>query len=133
MKRKLNLKNMRSLTYLLFAFVVIFSCSTGRKNIENNTLNKGIIKPYSEDPRYWEYNGEQVLLLEGSKDDNLFQAQNLEEHLDELQLIGGNYIRNTMSARDSGNVMRFLKQPDGKYDLNKWNPEYWQRVENMLA
>ena len=125
---------MRSLTNLLLALVVTCSsCSSGNKNTENNTLNKGIIKPYSEDPRYWEYKGEQVLLLGGSKDDNLFQAQNLEEHLNELQAIGGNYIRNTLSARDSGNVMRFLKQPGGKYDLDKWNPEYWQRFENMLA
>jgi hypothetical protein len=125
---------MKTLAYLLLAAIVSScSCSTGRKNTDDNTLNKGTIRPCLEDPRYWEYKGEQVLLLGGSKDDNLFQAQNLEEHLDSLQAAGGNYIRNTLSARDSGNVMRFLIQPDGKYDLNKWNPEYWQRFETMLA
>ena len=115
---------MKFLNYLLLAFFVIgYSCSS----------DKGIIKPYSENPRYWEYKGEQVLLLGGSKDDNLFQVQNLEEHLDSLQAVGGNYIRNTLSARDPGNVMRFLIQADGLYDLDKWDPEYWQRFENMLA
>ncbi len=112
---------MKSLRYLILAFIVTgYSCSPG------------VIRPSTEDPRYWEYKGEQVLLLGGSKDDNLFQIENLEEHLDDLQAVGGNYIRNTLSARDSGNVMRFLIQPDGLYDLEKWNPEYWQRFENML-
>ncbi len=111
----------RKLRYLMLVLIVAgYGCSTRE------------IKPYSENPRYWEYKGEPVLLLGGSKDDNLFMAENLEEHLDELQACGGNYIRNTMSARDSGNVFRFLIQPDGLYDLNKWNPEYWQRFENLL-
>ena len=135
MERKLNQQiSIKSFTFLFLAFTVSFySCSTGRKNIENNTLNKGTLKPWSENPRYWEYKGEPVLLLGGSKDDNLFQIANLEEHLDDLQATGGNYIRNTLSARDSGNIMRFLIQPDGLYDLEKWNPEYWERFENMLA
>ena len=126
MKRKFNLRgSMKSLTYLMLAIIVSCgSCSSG---------SKGVIKPYSENPRYWEYKGEPVLLLGGSKDDNLFQIENLEEHLDSLQAVGGNYIRNTLSARDPGNVMRFLIQPDGKYDLDKWDPEYWRRFENMLA
>jgi uncharacterized protein DUF6298 len=124
---------MRIFSYLLFAFIVIvYSCSPGPRKNKINTLDKGMIKPWSENPRYWEYKGEPVLLLGGSKDDNLFQIQDLEEHLDELQAIGGNYIRNTLSARDTGNVKRFLIQPDGFYDLNKWDPEYWQRFENML-
>ncbi len=121
MKLKAN-SSMKSLRYLILAFIVTgYSCSPG------------VIRPSKEDPRYWEYKGEQVLLLGGSKDDNLFQIANLEEHLDDLQAVGGNYIRNTLSARDSGNVMRFLIQSDGLYDLDKWNPEYWQRFETMLA
>ena len=47
-------------------------------------------------------------------------------------MFGGNYIRNTMSDRDSGNKRAFAEIPHRKYDLNEWNPDYWQRFENLL-
>jgi len=90
------------------------------------------IKPYKENPRYWQYKGKPVLLLGGTQDDNLFQIPGLEEHLDLLQSVGGNYIRNTMSSRDSGNTWPFYLQPDGYYDLDRWNEEYWKGFESLL-
>ena len=57
------------------------------------------IQPYDENRYYWQYEGEPVMLLGGSKDDNLFQLPELKEHLDEIAEVGGNYIRNTMSDR----------------------------------
>ncbi|MGQ9731332.1 MAG: hypothetical protein ACUVX8_08635, partial [Candidatus Zipacnadales bacterium] len=92
------------------------------------------IRPWPTNPRYWEYKGEPVLLLGGSKDDNLFQIPDLEEHLDLLKSVGGNVIRNTMSDRqDFGyEVYPFKQLPDGKYDLEQWNDEYWRRFETML-
>lgn len=75
-----------------------------------------------------------MLLLGGSDDDNLFQLPRLEEHLDAIQAAGGNYIRNTMSDRhDRGTeVYAYHRRTDGKYDLARWNDEYWSRFENML-
>ena len=90
------------------------------------------IKPYVKNPHYWQYNGEPVLLLGGTKDDNLFQIPDLEEHLTLLHQVGGNFIRNTMSSRDSTDVYPFLMLDNGKYDLDKWNPVYWTRFENLL-
>jgi Family of unknown function (DUF6298) len=92
------------------------------------------IQVYKENPRYWQYKGKPVLLLGGSKDDSLFQIPDLKQHLDDLAAVGGNYIRNTMSSRqDKGfEVYRYLRLPNGKYDLNQWNPQYWKRFENML-
>jgi hypothetical protein len=92
------------------------------------------IQPWPQNPRYWQYKGRPVLLLGGSKDDNLFQIPDLKEHLDAIQKAGGNYIRNTMSDRnDKGfEVYPFKRRPDGKYDLKQWNEEYWLRFENML-
>jgi hypothetical protein len=92
------------------------------------------IQPWTKNPRYWQYRGQPVLLLGGSKDDNLFQIPDLKEHLDEIRAAGGNYIRNTMSDRkDKGfEVYPFFQRPDGKYDLEQWNEEYWRRFENML-
>jgi len=92
------------------------------------------IQPWSKNPRYWQYKGRPVLLLGGSKDDNLFQIPDLKEHLDEMAAVGANYIRNTMSDRkDKGfEVYPFKQLPDGKYDLEQWNDEYWRRFENLL-
>ena len=84
-------------------------------------------------PQYWEYKGKTVLLLGGSVEDNLFQIPDLKAQLDALQKAGGNYVRNTMSSRDEGNVWAFGKTESGdKYDLATWNPEYWQRFDTFL-
>lgn len=92
------------------------------------------LKPYTGNPDYWQYEGQPVLLVGGSEDDNLFQLPHLRKHLDAMREVGGNYIRNTMSDRhDRGfEVYPFLQRKDGKYDLDHWNPEYWSRFENML-
>ncbi|NQT89488.1 hypothetical protein HQ560_22150 [bacterium] len=92
------------------------------------------IRPWTKNPRYWQYKGEPVLLLGGSKDDSLFQIPDLEEHLDLLAKVGGNVIRNTMSDRRDHDfeVYPFKELPSGKYDLEQWNDEYWRRFEALL-
>jgi len=87
------------------------------------------IRPWSRDPRYWQYKGRPVLLLGGSKDDNLFQIPDLVEHLDAMAAAGANYIRNTMSDRkDFGfEVYPFRQLPGGKYDLDTFDDQYWRR------
>ncbi len=97
---------------------------------------KSPIQPWSENPWYWQYNDEPILLLGASSDDNLFQwpAQMLVSHLDSMKLVEANYVRNTMSDRvDRGfEIYPFEKLKNGKYDLNKWNKEYWKRFETFL-
>ena len=92
--------------------------------------------PWKENEWYWSYQDEPVLLLGGSDDDNLFQwpEEELLAQLDRLADAGGNVIRNTMSDRqDKGfEVYPFARRDDGKYDLDDWNDEYWQRFERML-
>lgn len=85
-------------------------------------------------PQYWSRGGNPVLLLGGSKEDNLFQIPDLEEHLDLLADAGGNYVRCTMSSRDQGNLWPFrFDETAGAYDLERWNDEYWARFERFLA
>src|SRR5210317_1320510 len=79
----------------LFVFVIVFlseSCGTPEENR---------IKPWTENPWYWQYKGEPVMLLGASSDDNLFQwpAEMLIPHLDSMKEVGANYVRNTMSDR----------------------------------
>ncbi len=90
------------------------------------------IEPSENHPQYWSYKGREVMLLGGSVEDNLFQIPDVEDHLDLLKSSGGNYVRNTMSSRDSGNVWPFYRRDDGLYDLNQWEPEYWERFSRFL-
>jgi hypothetical protein len=90
------------------------------------------LRPSPEHPRYWQYEGEPTLLIGGSTEDNLFQVDRLETHLDRLVDAGGNYVRNTMSSRDPGNVWPFHRRDDGTYDLERPNEAYYQRLEHLL-
>lgn len=93
----------------------------------------GRIRPYEKNPRYWQYQGKPVLLLGASDDDNLFQwtDERLVQHLDRLMEAGGNYVRNTMSDRDPANLRPFA-HTGGKFDLDRWNEEYWARFATFL-
>jgi hypothetical protein len=87
----------------------------------------------SPHPQYWSIGGDSILLLGGSKEDNLFQIPDLEAHLDLLTASGGNYVRCTMSSRDEGNLWAFhFDEETGAYDLGRWNDEYWGRFERFL-
>ncbi|MGK0189931.1 MAG: hypothetical protein ACI9R3_005750 [Verrucomicrobiales bacterium] len=94
------------------------------------------LEPFAANPWYWSHDEKPLLLLGGSDDDNLFQWSEGEliAQLDRIQTAGGNVVRNTMSDRkDKGfEVYPFLQLEGGKYDLAKWNPEYWKRFERFL-
>ena len=112
--------------------IIIFSCLI----IIFGSLHaqEGAIQPYGKNKRYWEYQGEPILLLGATNDDNLFQIPELEKQLDSLYMAGGNYIRNVMSSRKDYGFEEepFHQLSSKKYDLNSWNPEYWNRFEQML-
>jgi len=103
--------------------------------------NQGI-RPYDKNSFYWQYKGKPVVLIGGSDTDNLFQWTDtkLTDHLDLLLSAGGNYVRNTISSRntglpytDDGMAYPFMKLPDGKYDLAQWNDDYWNRLDTFLT
>ena len=94
--------------------------------------NEMCIEPYPPNAFYWQYKGQPVVLLGGSVEDNLFQIPDLEVHIDRLKASGGNYIRNTLSSRDEGNVWMFQQRPDGKYDLEHLNDAYYARLQRLL-
>jgi len=92
-----------------------------------------MIRPSRHNPRYWEFQGKPVMLLGGSVEDNIFQIDQLEEHLDLLQSVGGNYIRCTMSSRDDGDEWPFARDgASGLFDLKKFNNNYWEKFRRLL-
>jgi hypothetical protein len=118
--------------YLLWiVLVVLFFCNCQ----SDHDSDKGI-QPWTENPWYWQYKGQPVLLLGASSDDNLFQwpSAMLVPHLDSMKRAGANYVRNTMSDRIDRRIeiYPYFLAENGKYDLNRWNDEYWQRFEFFL-
>lgn len=122
---------MRQISCILF-LVLFFNFSSCISTQSDKTNFSNDIKPYVGNLKYWQYRGEPVLLLGGSNNDNLFQSSDIEEQLDLLQSVGGNFIRNTMDSGDSANVWPFFRREDGKYDLDKWGEDYWSKFENLL-
>lgn len=127
------------ITTTLF-FIIIFIAwflviQLGQKHIQPNKAAVKVSSPIHTSEshhQYWSMNGENIMLLGGSIEDNLFQYESIETHLDLLKSMGGNYVRNTMSSRDQGDVWAFNKNEEGLYDLNIWNDEYWSRFEKFL-
>lgn len=121
------MKKLLSCTIVL-ASIILFGCQNPEKNR---------IQPWAENPWYWQYKGEPVMLLGASNDDNLFQwpAEMLIPHLDSMKAVGANYVRNTMSDRqDKGfELYPFFQLKNGKYDLEQWNEDYWKRFDFFLS
>lgn len=117
---------------LAIFYVTIMMVLTGCIDSKQVWSGDNHIRPWTKNRSYWQYKGEPLLLLGGTMNDNLFQNQNVKTHLDSLKTAGGNYIRNTMSDRDAGNLDAFVKDSSGKFDLNALNEEYWHHFENLL-
>lgn len=94
--------------------------------------NADCIQPYAKNARYWQYKGQPVMLLGGSRTDHIFLLDDLETHLDEIHAVGANYVRCTMSQREEKELKPHKLLPDEKFDVEQWNQEYWQRFANML-
>jgi len=82
------------------------SLNTNEVVVETDHEDDSAIRPYRHNPWYWEYQEQPIMLIGASDRDNLWQwtGNVLVEHLDLIQSIGGNYVRNTMSDRNEGDL-----------------------------
>jgi len=115
----------------LLAFLVFLG---GPTLLQASEVASSPIRPSEENPWYWEYRDEPIVLIGGSHRDNLFQwtGDQLREHLDLLLSVGGNYVRNTLSDRNPGDIYAFAAVGENQYDLTRWNPVYWDRLRFFL-
>ncbi len=137
-----KIKNVLIIKFLVISIFAFNVAAEQSFNVKLNTRisslitknQTGAIQPFSKNPWYWEYRGEPIVLFGGSDDDNLWQwtGKKLTDHLDLLQSLGGNYVRNTMSDRDDDNIFAHTKNNQGKYDLTVWNDTYWNRLDFFL-
>lgn len=115
---------------LLAAFPKVDAAEQAKHDVRTDNADR--IQPWSTNPHYWQYKGQPVMLLGGSKTDHIFLLDDLKEHLDEMRAVGANYVRNTMSQREGIELKPHKLLADGKFDLDQWNEDYWQRFANML-
>ena len=104
---------------LLFAVAAVVLNSSDLSQLAAQEKNGDRIKPYALNPRYWQYKGQPVMLLGGSKTDHLFLLDDLQPHLDEIHAVGANYVRNTMSQREAKELKPHKLLPDGKFDVDR--------------
>ena len=121
------------------------------------------IEPWDGNEAYWEHNNQPVLLLGSSATEHLFLADglplplntvlpevptplDLNAHLDAIQAMGGNYVRNVMSQRTDILPPAYKLLANGKYDLNQFDDDcdaaapngdigsncYWTRFKGFL-
>lgn len=130
----MNRKTTNGTVTVLFIFFCVFLTGHRQSRV---SADEPALRPWPQNAWYWAWHEKPVLLLGGSDDDNLFQwpKEDLIPQLDRIASAGGNVIRNTMSDRQDGGfeVYPFLRLANGKYDLDQWNPEYWDRFETLLA
>lgn len=125
--------NCTSRTRKFLPLIVVLIACAFQLRIAFAQNEDGGIQPHPENNFYWQYQGKPILLLGGTWQDNLFNhPTRLEEHLDLLQSVGGNYVRNTMSHRNVGNVFAFAQNQEGLFDLNQFNDEFWNRFQTFL-
>ena len=108
---------------VMLIFVTLCSAAQETNTEEDTEMKKEKIQIYPANPRYWQYRGEPTLLIGGSVEDNLFQIPTLKAHLELLKLVGGNYVRSTMSWVDEGDVPPFKKS---------WGPIRLKSVERRI-
>jgi hypothetical protein len=99
----------------------------------------GGIGVYAGNPFYWEYQGKPVLLLGGSSaptnalnDEGMFLWPDVIGSLDKLVAAGGNYTRCLMSGRLRGESLWPFLNADGRFDLDRWDDNYWHCFETFL-
>lgn len=98
----------------------------------STTAQADQIQPYAGNPAYWAYKQKPVMLLGTSRTHNLFQSPDIERELEEIRSFGGNYVRNTMSVREEGDIFPYVKTGKG-FDLEQFNPAYWEKFEALLS
>ena len=121
-----------SLTWLL-SVLLLLACGTEKpaEKMAPDTDTAGL-EIDADNPAYWSYKGRPVLLTGGSQEDNLFQLPDLKAHLDDIASAGGNYIRNTLSSRDTTNRWAFARNDAGLYDLEQFDTAYFSRLKQLL-
>ncbi len=132
------------------SFITLISCGTqtGNQQADMPSDKTGQIQPWSENPTYWEYDGNPVLLLgafdhghnpfiDGSTLDTIpvDDIDQIVSQIDEMVKAGGNLLRCVLDPGGGVNsgIDSYRKDESGKFDLNKPEGEYWDRLSTFIS
>ena len=93
------------------------------------------IKPYLKNQAFWQYQGQPVMLLGANATDSPYLLEDQEAYYDELSDLGGNFTRYNVKQRFGAGLVPKLphrKLPDGQFDLELWDEDYWDLFEQGL-
>lgn len=117
-----NMSSKYAERFIAYAVLIVLCLTTLPQEATAQNHDSEAIRPYTENPMYWQYKGEPVMLIGGTDTDNLFQLLYLEEHLDNLVASGGNYVRNTMAFSREEDAWPYQINDEGKFDLEPVQP-----------
>ncbi len=126
----MNLYRFITVLLLLTTFTAC-SKSSGLKETATETLD---LQPWSDDPVYWSWNGEDpVLLLGGASSDSPFLTEHGKEDLGALKKTLGNYVEiNLCTVCDSVTTPFAWQEALGTYQLTQYNEAYWGQLQEYL-
>jgi hypothetical protein len=138
---------------LLFALCLVPACAQAPQKTEPIRLNP-------RNPHYFLYNGKTIALITSGEHYGSVMNADFDSHkyLDTLQadglnytrLFGGSYVevpggsfgikRNTLAPEAGRLILPWARSSEtgyafggNKFDLNKWDPEYFRRLHEFLA
>lgn len=134
----------------------LFGCVNNTNKLQQEKAQKdkalndagACIKPWSENPQYWEYKSKPILLSGGFNhghnpfiDGSTLDTVNVDDlgliiaQIDEMVEAGGNVLRCVL---DPGSAVvkgfdSYKKDPSGKFNLNYPEGEYWTRLSTFIT
>lgn len=126
---------MKPRLYISLPFIFLTLIWASCTEQESGGSDHDRIKPSTQNPGFWQYQGRPIMLLGANKTDSPYLLPDQEAYYDELAALGGNYTRYVVKQRLDPSLVHlfpYKKLPDGRYDLNEWDGDYWDRFERGL-
>ena len=139
--------------FLAASLLLAFSCQSPVKEAQEETslASTPTVRLCTDNPRYLEYQGEPVILITSAEhygavlnldfDYKTYLATLGEEGFNYTRIFTGTYfepvenifnIRNNTLAPDPDRFLAPWFKENGKYDLERFNPEYFNRLKEFL-
>ena len=142
-----------SILSLPLLFLLIFSCKT--PSVKNTGVKEvrsaETLRLFPENPRYLEYKGNPLILITSAEhygaflnldfDYRVYLETLAKEGFNYTRIFMGSYIepvenifgikRNTLAPKPGSFIAPWVEE-EGKYNLSRFNPQYFQRLENFV-
>ena len=125
------------LCFTLLVGIVSLPAFSGAQPANLSQWQAEAIKPSSANPYYWDYKGSPTMFWAGRGRTTSSPSRSTLRRTSILwSPLEATIVRNGMSHRDDGNEFPYVRTsgsaPFGTYDLNQFNPVYWDNFDDFL-